>query len=1397
MKLKTLIASAFLLPLWVNAQENFSSSFQFYEAGSVSEVRAEQPVLLSSPPQFGTFYSAQLTNNPPWPYNPIEGADVYSFENVFIYDDRKVDYVALQAEQEAQQAEVKMFSMLLNASEGGFLSFDEMDEFDGPGPSSLEAFSYTNGLWLEIYSQTSNWLTLTLHGTAADGYYEILTKTNLSETNWTVDHGFIGQDTSTLANPIWLPGRTNIFFWARHTSLDSDGDGLPDWWETEQGLNPSLSDTGNTGTSDGYKDTDGDGWSNIEEYENGTSPTSFNTPHAPRGLTVTLNSSGTTANLAWNPSGGTVTGYTIERYYFKTGVNDFPTSATNRSYADTTTPPDLDPNYYPPTYRLQAHYAAGDSEWGDWVSVHRPFTQTMLGRVRGSGGRSYLVLSGAAPDVTGVKITWLNYNSNPPTTNSFTLPLSSFTNGIAIIPESQVQIRDERTRWAQVVLTNGSLGKFISVGNSTHQSVPFFDGREQLKQNLDFLFRAADKYKRFQLFLLSTSWNGLYSDPYATNYVVASFYNIGPTYEEYPSYAYQEEFRPFVDNYHYRNFVLDPGHLNSSGQTTTGAEDDGTYAVLHFTAAAYQFQYPTSVVSISGLLSSATTTNLIHPYYDEDIGVSVEYGTNQSYVMEANPKNFFGLSYVSAREPHDGTYTDLFPGGRISYQADYLYPCVVEPITHVLSYYFGRQYSQDQPGQLEFSPTNTTPPLLFVSGNDPEPYPLFGYAKLALDNGYTNQFGYLGLYFDKAYKVNTDGSVSTNQNGLLSEYGDYFPFEAGRVLLTTKPASIGETNIGTCLVHVIKLELDVNHDGSIDHSITGPDNTSQEKPFTFWVNNDYDRGHTVDTSDFEEDDLKIAGTPTSPTSNTPDYAYSTDVAFQPLPAIPSLRDLEDYTRLWASGLSNIMAVAPTNYTVKLTLVGDGGLRIFRAYESNGGTNYLFDGTTASNQVAQSTSLYLGLLTSDFPITLSGKTNLSEHFIWCGAKPGRADVHLQILDGNQNVVSDTVTYIQINDIKEMYERWTVGDSPGVAPKNTAYLAAEDLPPGVGSFRYGTPTDTNTPYILFVHGWNMERWEKDRFAEAAYKRLYWQGYQGRFGSFRWPTDYGIKDGVIGYVQTAFDRRNYDNSENNAWQSSVGLKNLLVALNTLYPGKIYLLAHSMGNVVAGEALSLVTNQVVNTYVASQAAVPAHTYDDSISDYSFTYGGISYGPKTPNIYKNWLVNNSSGVGRRINFYNLNDYALQRPRWEWDQLFKPNYAITIFAWEYVFDGYPYDGNQSYSAGAPDDTSPWNHFLKKAATTVNLNMAVLTNRYEVMAYAAQSRSTALGRTADVNEMNLNVNLARTLNPRIWPDDTQNVAPDQYSRHKWHSAQFRSTNMKQRGYWRALLSEQDGFNIEQP
>src|SRR5207248_1738429 len=136
-------------------------------------------------------------------------------------------------------------------------------------------------------------------------------------------------------------------------------------------------------------------------------------------------------------------------------------------------------------------------------------------------------------------------------------------------------------------------------------------------------------------------------------------------------------------------------------------------------------------------------------------------------------------------------------------------------------------------------------------------------------------------------------------------------------------------------------------------------------------------------------------------------------------------------------------------------------------------------------------------------------NITEKYIFCAASRGTGELVLRVRIGN-SVLAETSAFIQTKDIKEMYERWTAGDTPGVTPYTSVRPATDDLPTGVANaftYSYSVARDTNTPYLLHVHGWNMERWEKDRFGEAMFKRLYWQGYQGRFGIFRWPTRYGF--------------------------------------------------------------------------------------------------------------------------------------------------------------------------------------------------------------------------------------------------------------------------------------------------
>jgi hypothetical protein len=48
--------------------------------------------------------------------------------------------------------------------------------------------------------------------------------------------------------------------------VDSDHDGIPDWWERKYGLNPND-------PADGNGDLNGDGYTNLEKYLNGIDPT--------------------------------------------------------------------------------------------------------------------------------------------------------------------------------------------------------------------------------------------------------------------------------------------------------------------------------------------------------------------------------------------------------------------------------------------------------------------------------------------------------------------------------------------------------------------------------------------------------------------------------------------------------------------------------------------------------------------------------------------------------------------------------------------------------------------------------------------------------------------------------------------------------------------------------------------------------------------------------------------------------------------------------------------------------------------------------------------------------------------------------------------------------------------
>jgi len=69
---------------------------------------------------------------------------------------------------------------------------------------------------------------------------------------------FVASEGTIISDDDWSP-LIEYGTVAPPTNQDSDGDGMPDWWEHEQRLNPQNA-------SDAHEDFDGDGLSNLEEY---------------------------------------------------------------------------------------------------------------------------------------------------------------------------------------------------------------------------------------------------------------------------------------------------------------------------------------------------------------------------------------------------------------------------------------------------------------------------------------------------------------------------------------------------------------------------------------------------------------------------------------------------------------------------------------------------------------------------------------------------------------------------------------------------------------------------------------------------------------------------------------------------------------------------------------------------------------------------------------------------------------------------------------------------------------------------------------------------------------------------------------------------------------------------
>ena len=1146
---------------------------------------------------------------------------------------------------------------------------------------------YGTNLWIAATNLAAGYLSGVVSNTTADIQYELQFKTDLAQSDWlSVGWFTFGSEiTNWTAWSVPMTSPTNLFLRVR--SWQDDGSGLPLWWQAQYF---------GTNSADPYGNPAGDGWNNLQKFQNGMNPNVFYTPPAPQGVAVSYNSINGTAGIRWQPSPGPVTGYTVEKTdnFIPGGVQTFNVSSSLSSYQDnvsSSVPNPFDGGALDVSYRVQAHYSGGDSSWSDPM----PLEQTTISAniTAGPQGSAYVTTSPLPSGTTALRMTlideaaWFWYylgGGDPPVNPTFDISITNPAQGQYLIPAADmVAPPDENGNgnyiwYMQTLNANGNLGApTIVLLWSGQAAPPYFDGRAQLKQNLIFLLRSATVDSPFGYIKVDTNYGVYYNFANPRNYAFSGFYPLDevasdPDYDE--SLGSFDAYWPFESNYRYRNFVFNSTNLDSNGRITTGAGGyydgynyvqlaSGNYLIcppglLLVSPSAFQFQATmTNGSAIPALLATNSTRWLASYALDDSfwylwkIGVTNYAGMN---AMFSNARNWFGLPILSANI--SGTTT--LSAGNTTTANGYFYPETAQPQFQLSEYDFWDR--SPIPGSSGFSITNKSDLLIAPVGGS---IMVNGYAKLAVLNGYSSVYGYLGQYFTtNAYALDSGGNITTNATGFLSAYGSFFATKPGAAALVTM-ADIDTGQRGTSTVYCVSLNVDKNHDGNMDLTFNGVDATSQSSPMEFWLNDDGD--YSGSTNDPGHDVGVISAAANS------DYTDS---------HVGSQRDLEDFARLWICGMPPLPSAQ--GYTVTLSwanATGNPAINLFNAFETNGGTGYLTDTNIAAKQSEWQFTPYqppqpkpgysIGTVSiAGVPGHFGGSFTFPDNFFTNGAAKyllfegagtnGTGELVLTILQ-HSNIVVQTGVWLDLHSVRDYYERAVITNNMSGSKSNwtSAVQVVQQSPVSA------LANDTNL--IVLVHGINVTPADCLQQGDTVFKRLYWAGYQGKFGSVKWPCN------LLTPLPQPLSLDCFNLSELQAYKASTALTNYLMQLRARTPGyRLNLLVHSQGNAIVSEAIKRGFTDF-DTYILTQGALPDSAYDvnaptnSDIASHDYGY----------NLTPEWQPMGYHGIytnftGRLVNFYNPQDKVLGY--WVSDQTWlKPSIYFDT-------SSYSYDGTNSY-----------------------------------------------------------------------------------------------------------------------
>jgi hypothetical protein len=520
-------------------------------------------------------------------------------------------------------------------------------------------------------------------------------------------------------------------------------------------------------------------------------------------------------------------------------------------------------------------------------------------------------------------------------------------------------------------------------------------------------------------------------------------------------------------------------------------------------------------------------------------------------------------------------------------------------------------------------------------------------------------------------------------------------------LLDPRHLNHGQNGSYKILVISGELMVDGNRDGEMsfeDPNVHDADRTTAERPYRFWVNDD-DDGAGGDPGEHIP-------------PSAPDYADG---------RINSIRDLEDFARLHVNvaGLEeslksgSIKAAFEWRGTsnsprIKIYRAPFGG-REYLTSESQAASTLLFPFRDTLGEVIPGTRLFMS---QDFWVSTSHISNVPTTlpiawFLFEASGEGKGLLVLSFWSEGRRISETPGVWLDLKDVKQMYQR-AIATPDSLTPpyeSNESTFNDRDVSymPDVTP-RFEPPVNEERQCLVFVHGWKATEADAANAGQTMYKRLWWQGFNGRFATFRWPT-----------YTSAFS---YNSSEWRAWKYGKSLGDYITKYvrQQLPDYSITIAAHSMGNVVTASALT--GGMTLNKYLLMQAAIPAGCYDDAVNNYQRFLTAETSRP-TPDTttekgYRLFLQMAKGHVGSFVSFFNTDDFALAKgtiglvPGWPFEVNWEKNevdYKPDSIGAGY----YKYQGN-----GVSYFTMP------------HANIRLVEDVHESLAFVARPRSKAAG-----------------------------------------------------------------------